>query len=194
MKNEILYEVNQDVKFLDEIAALPEGGEILSCIQCGTCSGTCPVGAYMEHTPRRIFAMVRAGMKSQVLESATPWICASCYKCTVNCPEEIKITEIMYALKRKAIREGVTPKNPDGQRFVKIFTSLVRRFGRGYELGLMLRFMLPGKFLELLKQAPLGLKMFRQGRMPLLPHSVKDKEGFQKMVQRAMELDGGDQK
>ena len=35
-----------------ELAALPEGERILSCIQCGTCSGTCPYGEHMEFTPR----------------------------------------------------------------------------------------------------------------------------------------------
>ena len=72
MKNEILFEAAQDVGFLDRIASLPEGGQVLSCIQCGTCSGSCPVSFAMEHTPRRIFAMVRAGMRDQVLSSTTP--------------------------------------------------------------------------------------------------------------------------
>jgi heterodisulfide reductase subunit C len=191
LKNDVLYEAEGEAGLLERVAALPEGERILSCIQCGTCGGTCPVGFAMDHTPRRIFAMVRAGMKRQVLESSTPWICASCYKCTVNCPAEIRITEIMYALKRMAARDGIAPRDPDPARFGKIFTEMVTRFGRGYELGLMLKFMLPGKAIELMKQAPVGLAMLKEGRMPLLPHKIEDIEGFRKMVERAVEIEEG---
>jgi quinone-modifying oxidoreductase subunit QmoC len=187
----ILFEGDCDTKFLDEVAALPEGERVRSCIQCGTCGGTCPVGFAMDATPRRIFAMVRAGMKKEVLESSTPWICASCYKCTVNCPAEIRITEIMYALKRMGIAEKVVPGDPGPEKFIKIFTEMVTRFGRGYELGLMLKFMLPGKAIELIKQAPIGMAMLMEGRMPLLPHRIADLEGFKKMVARAIELEEG---
>jgi len=191
LKNEVVYEADQDKGLLDRVAALHEGERILSCIQCGTCAGTCPVGFAMDASPRKIFAMVRAGLKREVLESSTPWICASCYKCTVGCPQEIHITEIMYALKRIAMREGISPKNPDPERFAKIFTEMVTRFGRGYELGLMLKFMLPGKAIDLVKQAPVGMAMLSQGRMPLLPHKIEDLEGFRKMVERAVALEEG---
>jgi heterodisulfide reductase subunit C len=191
VKEEVLYEAEQDAGFLDRVAALPEGEKLLSCIQCGTCGGTCPVGFAMDATPRRIFAMVRAGMKKQVLESSTPWICASCYKCTVNCPEEIRITDIMYALKRMAMAEKIVPTDPDPERFMKLFTEMVTRYGRGYELGLMLKFMLPSKAIELMKQAPVGMAMFMEGRMPLLPHRIQDLEGFRKMVERANALEEG---
>jgi heterodisulfide reductase subunit C len=191
LKPEILYEAEGEARFLDEIASLPEGERLLSCIQCGTCGGTCPVGFALEHTPRRIFAMVRAGMRREVLESLTPAVCASCYKCTVNCPAEIRITEIMYALKRTAAREGIAPRDPDPARFAKIFTEMVARYGRGYELGLMLKFMLPGKIVELLKQGPVGFDMLRTGRLPLLPHKLKDLDGFKKIVERAAAIEEG---
>lgn len=186
MKTEILYEAEQDPAFLDEILSSPEGEAIPSCIQCGTCSGTCPVASAMEHTPRQLFAMLRAGMKEKVLRSTTPWLCASCYKCTVNCPAQIKITEVMYALKRKAIAEGMGPADTSGKRFSRIFTDIVCRYGRGYELRLMLQYMLFHKPFELLKQAPVGIQMLKAGQLPLLPHKVKDLDGFSKMVHRAL--------
>ena len=37
------------------------------CIQCGTCGGSCPSAEDMDHTPRMLFAMVRAGMRDQAL-------------------------------------------------------------------------------------------------------------------------------
>ena len=35
--------------------------------------------------------------------SRTIWLCASCYACTTRCPAGIKITDIIYALKRLAM-------------------------------------------------------------------------------------------
>ena len=101
----VLYEEAMDLKFLDEVYGIPGGDKIKDCIQCGTCSGSCPVSWAMEETPRQIFAMIRAGMRDQVLDSLTIWTCASCYQCADRCPQEIKITDIMYMLKRMAIRE-----------------------------------------------------------------------------------------
>ena len=40
-------------------------GELLAtCIQCGTCSGTCPVADFMDYTPRRLIGMINADMKT----------------------------------------------------------------------------------------------------------------------------------
>jgi len=59
--------------FFEEIMANTPGGEALRlCLQCGTCGGSCPSGDDMDHTPRRIFAMVEAGLKDKVLRSNTP--------------------------------------------------------------------------------------------------------------------------
>jgi heterodisulfide reductase subunit C len=47
---------------LEELPRYPEGKEILTCLQCGMCSGTCPYGDVMDYAPRRMIAMMRAGM------------------------------------------------------------------------------------------------------------------------------------
>ena len=89
--------------FSDEISNLlhaSHGKPLKSCIQCGTCSGTCPSMPFMDQSPRRLIAMINANMKDEVLASNTHWYCASCFHCTVRCPSEIDIAELMYALKR----------------------------------------------------------------------------------------------
>ena len=63
-----------------------DGGDKMSlCMQCGMCSGSCPIGTLMDHGPRKLFMMVRAGMKEAVLTSNTIWNCTSCYNCVVRC-------------------------------------------------------------------------------------------------------------
>lgn len=192
MKTHIVFEGLQNTELPDQIAALPEGEQIRSCLQCGACGGTCPVAPALEHTPRRIFALIRAGMKEEVLTSLTPWICSSCYECTVNCPAEIKITEIMYALKRMAIREGKVPSGSDAFRFPLIFTDLVCKYGRLQESELLVRYIALRHPIEAMRQAPLGLRMFAKGRMPVQRHRIKDREGFDRMVKKAKEFEEGD--
>src|ERR1700690_1813762 len=87
----IKYESELDRTFGERIARLAYGENLFGCIQCGTCSGTCPMSTYMDFTPRKIIAMVRAGFRDEVLSNHTVWICASCYSCTVECPKSIKI-------------------------------------------------------------------------------------------------------
>ncbi|HYA65065.1 MAG TPA: hypothetical protein VEE84_00140, partial [Burkholderiaceae bacterium] len=51
-----------------------QGGELLSlCMQCGACSGSCPIGVQMDYGPRKLFMMIRAGRKEEVLRSNTLW-------------------------------------------------------------------------------------------------------------------------
>ena len=71
------------------------GNPLKKCIQCGTCSGTCPVVEFMDQTPRRLIGMINAGLKEDVIDCNTYWCCASCYHCTVRCPAGIDIAEAM---------------------------------------------------------------------------------------------------
>ena len=52
------------VDLLHEVmAATPIDTRVELCIQCGTCGGSCPSAADMDHTPRMLFAMIRAGLR-----------------------------------------------------------------------------------------------------------------------------------
>ncbi len=105
--------VSEQPSFLDEVQPRTPGeSRLLKCIQCGTCGGSCPSGADMQYTPRHIFAMIRADMRDEVLSSNTPWYCVSCYYCTVRCPQDVHITDIMYTLKRMAIEVNTTMIQP----------------------------------------------------------------------------------
>src|SRR5574341_563428 len=95
--------------FLTQLELIPGGDKIKGCIQCGTCTGSCPVSYAMDISPRGVMALFRAGDIESILRSRTIWICASCYACTTRCPAGIKITDILYALKRIAMDKGIFP-------------------------------------------------------------------------------------
>lgn len=170
--------------FAASVYGIPGGPKIKECIQCGTCSGSCPTSAAMDYTPREIIAAFRAGMLDRVLQSNTVWMCASCYSCTARCPAGIKLTDIMYELKRLGIEHGLYKRGVKAPVLSKEFIALVNRDGRSYETELMARFHLHGNPMDLVGMAPLGLKMLGKGRLPIVPDriSAEGREQISKML------------
>ena len=181
--------VAEQFTFLDEVQTRTPGeSRLLMCIQCGTCGGSCPSGADMEHTPRAIFAMIRADMREEVLSSNTPWYCVSCYYCTVRCPQDVHITDIMYTLKRMAIDARLYEESsaPD---FSKVFINWVENYGRAFELGLMSQHMLRHNPLGVFKMAGMGMGMVSKGRMAFTPKRILGIHGLKAIIARAKELE-----
>lgn len=185
-------DVTPQTSFLEEVMdRTPGDSRLAMCIQCGTCGGSCPSGADMEHTPRALFAMIRAEMKEEVLASNTPWYCVSCYYCMVRCPQEIKITDIMYTLKRMAIEEGLYEEKA-AAGLSQSFVGYVEEYGRSFEFGLATRQFLRHHPRNLLKAAPLGLGMLTRGRMELTPHHIKGLGELQAILRQAKRIERGD--
>lgn len=169
------------------MADTPNGERIAHCIQCGSCGGSCPSGADMDHTPRMLFAMLAADQRDEVLASNTMWCCVSCYFCTTRCPQDIPITEIMYALKRLAIKEG-RAKGTDAPALAKTFTDLVDKYGRSFEFGLASRFYLFNKPTGMLKLAPMGLSMLTRGRLSLVPTKIRQLDQLKAIINKAKQI------
>lgn len=186
-KLDIQREGELDLGFVDEIKKIPGGAQIVDCIQCGTCSGSCPTSYLMKHTPRRLIAMTRAGMRKEVLESPDIWLCTSCYYCYVRCPRGIKVTDLMYAYKRLSARDkyGIQKR---GYKLGKMFMSVVNKYGRNNELELLAKFFGFANPIGGIRNTFIGLGLFLKGRLPLRTHRIKDLSGFKKIVKKAEEL------
>jgi heterodisulfide reductase subunit C len=178
-----------ELSFLAEVMTYTPGDCRLGlCIQCGVCGGSCPSGADMDHTPRALFAMIRAGMREQVLRSNTPWFCVSCYYCTVRCPQEVHITDIMYTLKNMAIRAGLY-EDATAPGFSQTFIDFVESYGRSFEFGLATRYNLRHRPLSLPSVAPLGLGMLSKQRLSLIPRRIAGLAQLRAILARAKELE-----
>ena len=171
--------------FLAQVLDIPGGEKINRCIQCGTCSGSCPVSYAMDLQPREIIALFRAGLIEKILQSRTIWICASCYQCASRCPSGIKITDIMYALKRIAMERKIYPDQFPVYALSSKFVNNVNRYGRNYEIGLMMQFYLKTDPLRLLRMAPMGLKLMKLGRISLRPKRIRALKDIRKIIAKA---------
>lgn len=175
--------------FLEQVEAGTPGDSRLSmCIQCGTCGGSCPSAEDMDYSPRQIFAMIRADMKDRVLRSNSPWYCVSCYYCTVRCPQEVHITDIMYTLKHMAI-EADLYKDSAAPDLSNTFVSYVENNGRSFEFGLATRHYLKHQPLNLVGAAAMGLEMFSKGRMDWRPGKIKQTKQLRAILNRAKEIE-----
>ena len=123
------------------------------------------MSVYMDRTPRQLIGMLREGFKQEVVESFAIWLCASCYECTVLCPAGIKVTDVMYALKRIAIHEGIYPRHFPIPVLAKEFIEMLKGTGRSNEFWLVLRVLLKTAPFKLLTSWPLGLRLMQHGRM-----------------------------
>jgi len=83
---------------LETLLSTPEGQQIMTCLQCGTCAGACPYGEFMEFPPRAIINMLWRGLLDEVIESGSLMRCVSCYACLSKCPRGIRLTDVLLPL------------------------------------------------------------------------------------------------
>ena len=55
----------------------------------------------MEYPPRKMIAMLRAGIVEKVFSSDSLLNCVACYACMAKCPRGIKLTEVLLPLMKE---------------------------------------------------------------------------------------------
>lgn len=175
MRPTIRTEADRDRRFAAWIRGLPGAAGLSQCIHCGLCAGSCPLSSHMDRSPRQLLYLAREGFKDDVLRSFSIWLCTSCYTCTVRCPRGIQVTELMYALKRKAIEEGLYPKRFAIPVLAREFGRMVRAKGRITEARLVLRLLLKTSLLRALRMIPMGRDLLRTGRLSLQAEHIRDR-------------------
>ena len=184
--------------FLKEVAGnVEEGDWVKMCMQCGVCAGSCPLGDAWEHTPQKLFMMIRAGKRDEVLTSDSMWMCTSCYNCIVRCPRELPITHIMHGLATYAKKLGLAPKSNPTQWFSETFWNNMMKKGRVNELKLGLSLYFKDGFVSGIKESiahqKLGMNMMKAKRMAPMEimggNGVKDLSGLQKMIKKAQDIE-----
>jgi heterodisulfide reductase subunit C2 len=173
---------------LDHLA--PVRQMIQSCIQCGTCTGSCPNAFAMDLTPRQLWRHVMLGQPAVVFGSRTFTLCSSCYYCTLRCPRGLPLTDAMHALKRLGARHRLTPHKAS-TAFYRQFMESVRRHGRVNELEFMTLYFADMKNPLLpLRYTLLGLRLIAKGKLSLR-WPVRRRRPLEAIFRKAVEREEG---
>lgn len=81
--------------------------DLLGCIQCGRCTGGCPVAM---RTDLRVRCFMYDTLNEERLEELSEkpeiWDCTTCYTCAARCPKGLEPLEVLIGLRSLQIEEG----------------------------------------------------------------------------------------
>ena len=163
------------------------GTPLGACYQCHKCSSGCPVGPETDLLPSQVIRLVQFGREKEVLRSRAIWLCASCEACTARCPMGIDVAAVMDALRMMAIDRKAAVE-PRGAKFNQSFLDSVRRWGRVYELGMLLGYKIRSG--DLLADVGKFPRMVAKGKIAFLPKICRGAGRVQRVFKRAEEEEG----
>ncbi len=165
--------------------------KVKACMQCGTCTGSCPNSHAMDITPRNLWRLVQFNLRDEIFNSKTFWLCSSCYYCTLRCPRGLPLTEAMGDLKGLAVSTGIL-KDKRSPVFYRVFLETVRRYGRVREMEMMSRYFISLKNpLVPMAFTPLGIKLVSRGKIsPQFPKFFGEGK-LDALYRKAKEVEAG---
>jgi quinone-modifying oxidoreductase subunit QmoC len=181
------------------------GAEIKVCMQCGVCASTCPLRESMKYSPRKLWTLIRAGRRQEVLTCPDIMLCTSCYTCKVRCPRGIPVIDVMHGLAHYALSQGIVPR-AETTKFAGVFWKGIYDTGRVDEAVVPVQYCLKDGLIAGLKKSlsmlDIGLALIKAKRlvpklfMPpniVLPpsHKIKGLKQLQKMLDKAATMDAG---
>jgi heterodisulfide reductase subunit C len=154
------------------------------CYQCKKCTVGCPTAEFMDIKPNQVIRYIQYGEKDKLLTSEAIWLCVACETCGERCPNDIKISKLMGALRRMAIEEKVEIADKVGYAFNKSFVECIKKYGKVHEVTFLLSYKLKTKdfFSEAaINDIKVGIKLFMRGKLPFLPKKTKELKAIKKI-------------
>ncbi len=97
------------MKMTTENQTFAEKFDLLGCIQCGRCTGGCPVTARTNLNVRRfVYDAYDEDLLDELSRIAEIWDCTACHTCAVRCPKGLKPLEVLIGLRSLIVESGKT--------------------------------------------------------------------------------------
>ena len=100
-----------DKEFQGSLLLSDQAGTFSACFGCQTCTNACPVVSAYENPkeilgmlPHQIMYAAGLGIRDLAFGSDMLWDCLTCYQCQEQCPQGVKVTDVLYELKNLAIK------------------------------------------------------------------------------------------
>jgi len=81
------------------------GVDVMKCMACGKCTGTCPAYGEMEYHPHQFVAMIKGGDIMPLLESESIYNCLGCFACAERCPRGVEPAKLVEAVRLLSVRK-----------------------------------------------------------------------------------------
>jgi Fe-S oxidoreductase len=92
---------------ISETNSFTEKFDLLGCIQCGRCTGGCPVTVRADLNVRRfVYDAYNEEKLDELARLAEIWDCTTCNTCAVRCPKGLKPLEVLLALRSMVVESG----------------------------------------------------------------------------------------
>ncbi len=81
------------------------------CMECGLCTGSCPVSRELSaFSPRQMIKRAVLDQDNGLVNSREIWACLSCASCSGRCPAEIDFPEFISSHRQQARKDGNLPQ------------------------------------------------------------------------------------
>jgi len=109
-------------------ATMAEQLELFGCIQCGKCTGGCPVARKTTLNIRSLIYHMLVDASVDVKSHEELWDCTACFTCVERCPKDVEPAELIIALRGELVESGRVPET--------IGTALMGIFRQGNPSGM----------------------------------------------------------
>lgn len=174
--------------FIEQVGR-ESGQPVQQCYQCGKCTAGCPIAFSMDVPPHRVMRMVQLGLRDKALGCNSIWLCAYCSTCTVRCPRNVNLAQVMDCLRIMAGRENRagSGRSRHVALFNRNFLNSVRRYGRLHEFDTMLKYNLISR--QPFKNIDTGLYMLSRGKLKFLIKKTGQVDQVRNIFARVKELE-----
>jgi len=101
-------------------AKIAEQLELFGCIQCGKCTGGCPVARKTDLNIRTLIYHMLIDPDVDVDAHQELWDCTACFTCVERCPKDVQPAELVIALRGELVESGRIPETV-GTALMSIF-------------------------------------------------------------------------
>ncbi len=108
--------------------SMTEQLELYGCIQCGKCTGGCPVARKTTLNIRRLIYHMLVERDLDVAAHEELWDCTCCFTCVERCPKDVRPADLIIGLRGQLVEGGRIPET--------IGAALMGTFRQGNPTGM----------------------------------------------------------
>ncbi|MHC1635245.1 MAG: (Fe-S)-binding protein [Candidatus Methanospirareceae archaeon] len=83
--------------------------DLFACIQCGKCTGSCPISLKSPLNARKVVRESLLFDNSVMYGRSEIWDCTTCSTCKLRCPRELSAVDVIIGIRGFLVEEGKVP-------------------------------------------------------------------------------------